>query len=107
VVAALEATGAWLTDPSEDRRRACGKAAAEVGPGTPAGSAALAVFWTADAPFPARRPNSLGLEHFPAQAVGSAVVLAALEGDPAGAAGRYLRFLREGLALATEIRAAP
>jgi hypothetical protein len=107
VVAALEATQAWLAELSEERRRACGKAAAEVGPGTPAGSAALAVFWTADTPITARRPSTFGLEHFPAQAVASAVILAALEGDPAGAAQRYVRFLGEGIALATGLRAAP
>jgi hypothetical protein len=106
VFAALEATGAWLADPSEERRQACGKAAAEVGPGTPAGSAALAVFWTAGTPVHPRRPFAVALEHFPAQAVASAVVLAALEGDEAGAARRYLRFLGDGIALATGIRAA-
>jgi hypothetical protein len=105
VFAALEATGAWLADPSEDRRQACGKAAAEVGPGTPAGSAALAVFWTAGTPVHPRRPFAVALEHFPAQAVASAVVLAALEGDEAGTARRYLRFLGEGLAVATGMRA--
>jgi hypothetical protein len=107
VVTALEATGAWLADPSEERRRACGKAAADAGPGTPAGSAALAAFWTGDDPNSIRRPSSCALEQFPAQAVGSAVVLAALEGDPAGAAGRYFRFLGDGIALATGIRSAP
>jgi hypothetical protein len=106
VVTALEATGAWLAEPSEDRRQACGKAAAEVGPGTPAGSAALAVFWTAATPLSPHRPLAVALEHFPAQAVASAVVLAAVEGDAAGAAQRYLRLLGEGIAVATGIRAA-
>jgi hypothetical protein len=106
VVAALEATAAWLAEPSEDRRQRCGKAAAEAGPGTPAGSAALAVFWTAEAPFRRRQPFAPALEHYPTQAVGSAVVLAALEGDAAGAARRYLRFLGEGIARTTGIRTA-
>jgi hypothetical protein len=42
--AALQATVAWVLDPTDARRRAAGEAAQAAGPGTPAGQLAQAVF---------------------------------------------------------------
>jgi hypothetical protein len=105
--AALDATEAWLAESNEDWRRLCGSAAADAGPGTPAGSAALAVFWTASNPVSPWKSSVQALENDPAEAVACAVILTAMEGGPEGAAGRYSLFLRDGIGLAIGISCAP
>jgi hypothetical protein len=97
--AALAATQAWLANPDENNRKACGDAAVEAGPGTPAGSAALAAFWSAGTLGAANRSVGVPAEDQAAQAVACAVVLAAHEGQREKASERFYIFLREGIAL--------
>ena len=99
--AALASAAAWLTDPDEPRRRACGEAAAAAGCATAAGAAALAVFLSGGSIAPAGRPAAAPGEHLTSRAVANAVILAALAGERGKTAERYFQDLKEGIALAT------
>jgi hypothetical protein len=97
---ALGATRAWLAAPCETRRQACGAPAVAAGLATPAGSAALAAFWSA-----ANRTVPKSERRSP-EAVAAAVLLAAHGCDRDAVAGRYTQLLREGIGVATGYRSA-
>ena len=99
--AALAAAEAWLADPCEPNRRACGEAAAAAGCATAAGSAALAVFLSGGSIAPADRPAVPPAEHLASRAVANAVILAAVGGEPGNADERYFQYLKARIALAT------
>ena len=63
--AALTAVEAWLGDPGEPNRRACGAAATAAGCATAAGSAALAVFLSGGNIAPADRPAACPANTWP------------------------------------------
>ncbi len=98
--AALATVEAWLTDPSEPNRRACGEAASAVGCATAAGAAALAVFLSGGSIAPADRPAVAPGEHLTSRAVANAAILAAVGGEPGKTAERYFEYLKEGIGLA-------
>ncbi|HVS39303.1 MAG TPA: hypothetical protein VMS17_27345 [Gemmataceae bacterium] len=93
--AALAKAEAWLNRPNEQSRRACGEAA--TGTATAAGSVALAVFHSGAAPVD--RPAGSSNAQLPARAVANAVILAAMS-EPGRSRERYLRYLKDGIALA-------
>jgi hypothetical protein len=97
--AALQAAEAWVAAPTEANRRASLAAAAAAGYGTPAGSAALAAALGGDPLAPPSRAGTPAEALLGARAVANAVLLAALSVEPENAPGRYLQFLKDGLAL--------
>jgi hypothetical protein len=98
---ALQAVEKWLAEPTDESRRSAMKAANEAEFSTPAGSAALAVFFsggsiappdmTAVPPEPSITPNS----------VAGSVMLAAVLKEPEKAQEKYQLFLAEGLKIAS------
>jgi hypothetical protein len=97
--AALAVVEKWLGDPAEDQRRAAMPAAEAAGLGTPAGCAALAVFFSGGSLAPPDVPVVPPGEHLTAQAAANAVILAAVGKEPEKAAGKFDWFLAEGLNL--------
>ncbi len=95
--AALQAAVRWVLDPNEQNRRAAEAAGKEAGPGTPAGSVALAAF-SSDGSL--SRP---GLPEVPpppfltAKLIMGALLSAAAQGDPAKITERYRQFLTLGI----------
>jgi hypothetical protein len=99
-VAALEAADKWVADPSEDHRRAAGKAAEQVGHSTPAGCVALAAFWSGGSLPPTDVPAVAPGDHLTARGVIGALMLAAVLKEPEKAQERYRQFLAQGIELA-------
>jgi len=94
---ALQAAERWVADPSEANRRAAQAAAVDAGPGTPAGCAALAAFWSGGSLAPANVPAVPPGETLTAQGVAGAILLAAVATEPHRAPDRYREFLSRGL----------
>lgn len=100
--AALEAVDKWMSEQSEENRRAAMKVAERAEFGTPAGSAALAVFFSGgsiappEAPFTAPEPNMLPSSVF------NAVMVAVLSKEPDKAEEKYNLFLAKGQELAAK-----
>lgn len=100
-LAALDAVDAWLTDSSEDRRRAAQVAAEQAGAATPAGCVAFGVFFSG---------GSLGpktLEHpipppdeLTGKVLAGALMLAAVVTEPENAPVRLQEFVEQGLQIA-------
>lgn len=103
----LEATRAWIAEPSDPLRRRCFELADETGMGSPAGLAAVAVYLSSgslaapevDPPVP---PPEFGCGKV---AGGSVLLGGAL--DPENAAERYRLFLKQGLEVARKAGAWP
>jgi hypothetical protein len=100
VAAALNAAETWVLDPSEPNRRAAMPAAEAAGFGTPAGCAALAVFWSGGSLAPPDLPAVPPADHLTAHGVSCGVMLAAVQNEPQKAPERYQRFFALGLAVA-------
>lgn len=99
VTAALTAVDQWLADPNEEHRRAAMTAAEAVGFGTPAGCAALAVFWSGGSLGPPNVPVIPPGEHLTSQGAANAVILAAVLEEPEKAPAKFHCFLEAGLQL--------
>ncbi len=99
--AAVEAVDKWLAEPNDENRRAAMKAAEQAEFGTPAGSAALAVFFSGGSLAPPDAPVIAPQEYFAQNAVVGAVLLAALLKEPEKAEDKYKAFLMEGQKIAT------
>ncbi len=97
---ALDATKAWIAEPSDAKRRATMASAEAADFGTPAGCAGLAAFFCGDslAP-PGAEPVAPG-EFMAAQAIASSVILAAVIDPPEQAEERFQEYLRQGLEVA-------
>jgi hypothetical protein len=95
--AALQAAEKWVADPSEDNRRAAFKAAEAASPGTPAGCAALAAFWSGGSLAPPNLPEVPPAETLTAQGVAGAVLLAAVMTEPEKVADKQRAFLAQGI----------
>jgi pSer/pThr/pTyr-binding forkhead associated (FHA) protein len=93
--AALAAAEAWLTDPSEERRRAAGLAA-DAAKQAPAGWAAMAAFWSGGSMAPPQAPVVPPGPTLTAHAAGGAIMLAAVSRHPEKAPQKYVEFLRIG-----------
>lgn len=90
---ALEAVHRWLADPSDENRRAAKKAADAAEFNTPAGSAALAVFFSGGSIAPSDMPVTEPHQTMMPNSVFNAVMLAALSKEPEKAEEKYKAFL--------------
>lgn len=95
--AALDATERWITQPTDENRRAAMRAAEAVGLATPAGCTALAAFVSGGSLGPANTPPVPPGEFLTAKAITGAVVSAAVSGDAAKAPERFQAFIAQGL----------
>jgi Family of unknown function (DUF6931)/Inner membrane component of T3SS, cytoplasmic domain len=89
----LEAARAWVAEPTEENRRTAGDAAAEVKHAGLACWPAQAAFWSGGSLAPEGLPEVPPDARLTGQGVTAALLMAAAHGAPAGAKGRYERFL--------------
>jgi hypothetical protein len=101
--AALEATERWIVQPTEDHRRAAMTASQAADVGTPAGCAALAVFFTGGSLGPPNVPPVPPGEFMTAKAVAGSVMLSAVVAEPERAAEKFREFFALGLEVAERI----
>jgi len=101
--AALEAAQRWAEDPSEKNRRAAEGAANESGFEGPASWLALAAFWSDGSLAPPDLPEVPPAEGLTAQAVAAGLTMAATQGEPLAAEGRYIQFLEKSRAVAAAV----
>lgn len=92
-LAALHAADAWVRRPSEEHRRAAMAAAEAAGARSPEAWAAIGAFWSGGSLGPPNVPEMPPAPHMCGVAVASAVLLAAVRGDPVRAEERYVAFL--------------
>ncbi len=100
--AAIQAAAKWLSDPSDENRRASKTAAEQASLATPAGCVSMAVFFAEGSIAPPEQksvPPPAGL----VQEMGAAAILLAIVSEPAQAAERYDLCLQ----LAREIKPKP
>jgi len=102
--AALEATERWITQPTDDNRRAAMRAAEAVGLATPAGCTALAAFVSGGSLGPAHTPPVQPGEFLTAKAITGAVVAAAVCGDASKAPERFQSFIAQGLDVVNRLK---
>jgi hypothetical protein len=98
--AALDAVEKWLGEPNDENRRAAMKAAELAEFGTPAGSAALAVFFSGGSIAPPDAPEIAPQENLGPNAVVGTVLMAAVLKEPEQAEAKYQAFLAEGQRIA-------
>ncbi len=103
VEACLEATRGWIQDPADDLRRAVFEAADAAGMDTPAGSAALAAFFSGDSLAPPESEPVPPPEELVGRTVAGSVHIAAAWGEPEDVMARYEDFLRRGLEFAERV----
>lgn len=100
-LAALELAEKWVYQPNEEQRRATMPAAEATGYGTPAGWAAMAVFWSGGSIAPPDNPPVAPAPDLTAKAVVGAVLLAAAEGGEATQIqARYQTLLAQAIDIA-------
>lgn len=97
---ALGAVEKWLAEPNDENRRAAMKAAELAEFGTPAGSAALAVFFSGGSIAPPDAPEIAPQENLGPNAVVGTVLMAAVLKEPEQAEAKYLAFLAAGQKIA-------
>lgn len=95
---ALEAAEKWVTDLSEESRRACQKAAQEAGLNTAAGCAAMAAFASGSLA-PPDAPQVPPAPHLTAEIVAGSILVSSLSPNPADAPQKYRTFLKQGIEL--------
>ncbi len=94
---ALTAAEKWVSDPSDDNRRAAHAAAQAGATGSPAGCAALAAFFSGGSLAPANLPAVPPGETLTAQAAAGAVLLAGVLAEPQKSVDKYRKFLALGV----------
>ncbi|MDH5197000.1 MAG: hypothetical protein OEY20_07090 [Gemmatimonadota bacterium] len=100
IQAALEATKAWIADPSDANRRTAMACAEAADFGTPAGCAGLAAFFCGDSLAPPELEPVPPGEFMAAQAIAGCIILAAVMDPPEQAPERYQEFLHQGFEVA-------
>lgn len=101
--ASLQATEKWLTQPTDENRRAAMAAAEKAQVGTAAGCTGLAAFLSGDSLGPpGAHPVPPG-EHLAAKTVANAIILAAVANAPEKATETLRAFLGDGRKLAERI----
>ncbi len=105
--AALEAAQSWAEDPSEENCRAAEAAAERSGFEGPVSWLALGAFWSGRSLAPPDLPEVPPDAGLTAQAVAAALLMAATQGDPGAARGRYVQFLEKGQTVAAEVMSTP
>jgi len=96
---ALVAAEAWVADPTEENRRACGKAG-EDAVGTPAGCASLAAFWSGGSLAPKGLPDVPPAADLTPRGVAAAVMVSGVIASPEKAPERYRAFHNIALEIA-------
>ncbi len=97
----LQAVEKWLAEPTDENRRSAMKAANEAEFSTPAGSAALAVFFSGGSIAPPDMPAVPPESSITPNSVAGTVMLAAVLKEPEKAQEKYQLFLAEGLKIAS------
>lgn len=103
VLSSLDATKAWIAEPTDANRRAALEAAQPAGLTTAVGCAALAAFLCGDTLGPAGAPPAPADEYAPSKAIGGSIHLAAVADETADIRARYADYVRRGLELADRI----
>jgi hypothetical protein len=93
---ALAACDAWLKQPDDERRRAAFTAAEKAGLDTPAGCAALAVFFSGGSLAPPNVQAVPPADYLTGRTVGNAIVLAVVSREPHKAAEKFRHCLSLG-----------
>ncbi len=102
IASALAAVQAWVDQPDEERRRAAMPAAETATFGTPAGCAALAVFFSGGSMAPPDCPKVPPDEKLTARTIAAAVVLGILTAEPDKADEHARAFVARGIEVASE-----
>ncbi|HEX3877052.1 MAG TPA: hypothetical protein VHW24_08710 [Bryobacteraceae bacterium] len=104
VKAALNATELWISQPTEENRRAAQEASKTAGTGTAAGCAALAAFFSGGSLAPPHAPAVPPGEHLTAKVVAGAVIFAAVATEPQKAPEKFNSYLAQGLEVTVKIK---
>ncbi|HEY1338052.1 MAG TPA: hypothetical protein VGF59_11110 [Bryobacteraceae bacterium] len=104
---ALESTERWISQPSEENRRAAMAAAEKADFGTPAGCAGLAAFFSGGSLAPPEAPPVPPGEYLTARAVSGAVIFAAVGPEPAKAPEKFKSFVAQALDVTRRIQRWP
>ncbi len=104
VQAALDGTERWIAQPSEVNRRPTLDLAEAADLGTPAGCAALAVFFSGGSLAPPNAPEVAPPEGAAARAIAGSITLAAVGPPPEKAPERFQQFIGQGLEVAKRIK---
>ncbi|HEX5438701.1 MAG TPA: hypothetical protein VFW98_16235 [Gemmatimonadaceae bacterium] len=107
VQGALDATERWITQPTDEYRRAAMEAAEQAGFASPAGCAALAVFLSGGSLAPANVDPVPPGEHVAAKAITGAIVAAAVSSEPEQAPQKFKAFIAQGLDVAERVKLWP
>jgi uncharacterized protein DUF6931 len=91
--AALEAAEAWVRRQTDEVRRSAMDKAQRAGFATPEAWAAVAAFWSGDSMSPPDQPKVPPAPHLTGAAVGGAIAMAGVRGNPARLAARLVAFL--------------
>lgn len=102
--AALDATERWIAQPTDAHRRAAMAAAQKADFGTPAGCAALSVFFSGGSITPPEAHPVEAPEGSCPRAVAGAVTFAALSGEAKDAADAFRSFITQGIEVARKIK---
>jgi hypothetical protein len=103
VEACLEATRAWIQDPTDELRRAAFDAADVAGMDTPAGAAGLAAFFSGDSLAPPDSDPAPPPEGLVGRTVAGCIHISAACGEPEDVVARYEDFIRRGMELAERV----
>lgn len=104
IKAALDATEHWITQPSDESRRAAMRAAQVAELSTPAGCAALAVFLSGGSMGPPDTPPVPPGEFLTARAITGAIIAAAVSTEPANAPEKFRTFIAQGLDVVNRLK---
>jgi len=99
---AMKATTDWLSEPTEEHRRAAMAAAQATAFETPQGWIAMAVFWSEGSITPEDLPEAPSDEKLTAQAVTAALLMTACQGDPSKIEERFEVTLQAALIFASD-----
>jgi hypothetical protein len=102
--AALDATERWITQPTDENRRAAMRAAEAATFGTAAGCTALAVFFSGGSLGPPDQAVVPPGEFLSAKALTGAVKLAAVSTEPEKAPEKFRGFIAQGLDVVSKLR---
>jgi hypothetical protein len=97
ITAVLEATGRWITEPTEENRRPMLELAQAADLGTPAGCAALAAFLSGGSIAPPGLPPVEPDPYAAAKAITGSIVLAAVMREPERAPEKFALFIAQGV----------
>jgi hypothetical protein len=101
IAKALATVHKWIVDPSEENRRAAQPAYEAAELGTPAGCAAVAVFWSGGSMAPKEAPVVPPPDPLTGHGVASALMLAGVQKEAEKFKQKYASFVERGLAVAS------